>query len=113
MTRIHRVLHATTLKIAALLQESIVDWLDSVEETKASKWFYEAWTGEHASAEYVGTANANGTVLCWRYLKRDIIGHAGINVCMPPLAVFVPSVKAYETDFSIRHADGLRCEETG
>jgi hypothetical protein len=93
------------------------DWLDSVEETKASKWFYETWTGEHgndtnASAENVGTANANGTVSCCRYLKRNTIGQAGTNVCMP-LAVFVQSIKTHETDFSIRHADGILCEETG
>ena len=56
----------THLKIAALLQELIVDRLDSVQETKAANWFYETWTGEHssytnASAGYVGTADANGT----------------------------------------------------
>jgi hypothetical protein len=34
---IHSVLQAPTLKIAGLLQESIVDWLESVKEYRAVK----------------------------------------------------------------------------
>ncbi len=107
------MLQALTLKIAALLhwQESIVDWLESVMEDRAAKWFLATWTGEHGnytntSAGYVGTADANGPESGWIYLKRDTIGQAGTNMCMP-LSVFVPSVEKYLTNFSMRHADGL------
>ncbi len=66
---IHRALQAPTLKIAALIQESIVHEFDSVREPKASqsRWYLDTWTGEHGIvlAGYVDTADANGTESRW------------------------------------------------
>jgi hypothetical protein len=74
------------------------------------RWRY--GLSSNASAGYGGTADAKGPESRWRYLKRDTIEHAGIHMCMP-LSVFVPSVKKYVTDFSMRHVDGLPNEVTG
>jgi hypothetical protein len=33
----------------------IVDWLESVKEYRAAKWFFKTWTGEHGNS-----TNASG-----------------------------------------------------
>ncbi len=82
------MLQAPTLKIAALFQESIVDWLESV-----GKWFLATWTGEHGnytnpSAGYVGTADAKGPESRWRYLTRIPLVRQGPTCACHSLSLF-------------------------
>ncbi len=67
-----------------MIQGHIVHWLQSVKETRASKWFEAYWTGVHgndtsASAGYVGNNKLTGCESHWKYVRHDTFGVAGSN----------------------------------
>jgi hypothetical protein len=79
-----RLLKAPTEKITSLVQENIVEWLDSAREFRAASWFEEYWCGEkgnytNATAGYVGNCVASGIESHWRYLREDTVGTSGTN----------------------------------
>ena len=106
-----RRVEAPTEAIAHMIQGHIVDWLRSVKETRASKWFETYWTGEHgnytnASAGYVGNNKSTGCESHWKYVRRDTIGVAGSNKRMA-LKVWLPLLFKYLEALSKRHADKI------
>ena len=113
----HKLLEAPTVDIARVVQAHIVDWLRSVKETHASKWFEKEWTGEHgnytnASAGYVGNNKSNGGESHWKYIRRDTIGSAGSNKRMS-IAVWLPLLFRYLEALSKRHAEKIKDPVTG
>ena len=114
---VSRCLNAHTELLAKIIQIEIVDYLTDIEEEVAAVWFDEYWTSEHgnwtnAAAGYAGTNNAQGIESRWRYFKRDTVGGAGTNMGIS-LRVFIPSMMAYMTAFSERHAESLLNPATG
>jgi hypothetical protein len=113
----HKLLEAPTEDIARVVQAHIVEWLRSVKETHAAKWFEKEWTGEHgnytnASAGYVGNNKSNGCESHWKYIRRDTIGVAGSNKRMS-ISVWLPLLFRYLEALSKRHAEKLKCPVTG
>jgi hypothetical protein len=113
----HKLLEAPTEAIARVVQSMIVDWLRSVKEPHASKWFEKEWTGEHgnytnASAGYVGNNKSNGGESHWKYVRRDTIGCAGSNKRMS-IGVWLPLLFKYLEALSRRHAEKIKCPVTG
>ena len=112
-----RLLQAPTIPITRLLQNDIVLWLESAEESRAASWFSENWCGEkgnytNATAGYVGNSMASGIESHWRYAKRDTIGTSGTNQRIS-LDVFAGSLVRYMKTTSERHADKILDEKTG
>ena len=97
--------------MAAAIQDEIVEWLRKDGENGAAAWFERYWTGDrgnytNASAGYSGNNNAQGIESRWRYMKRDVCGTAGQNLCMS-LRNFIPALLAYLKSASARHMGKL------
>ena len=102
-----RLLRAHTEEMATAIQDAIYEWLVSVNEKRAAKWFRKTWTGErgnytNAAAGYVGNKVANSLESKWKYYRRDTTGTTGTNLRMP-LDIFIPSHIKYVRDLSKKH----------
>ena len=83
------------------------EWLESVNEKHAAKWFRKKWCGErgnytNASAGYVGNKVGNSLESTWKYYRRDTSGTTGISLRMP-LNIYIPSHIKYVRDLSKKH----------
>ena len=102
-----RLLRAHTEEMAHAIQQAIREWLLSVNEKRAERWFRKTWCGErgnytNAAAGYVGNKVANSLESKWKYYRRDTTGTTGTNLRMP-LDIFIPSHIKYVRDLSKKH----------
>ena len=109
-----RCLRCSSTALATILQQKIVEWLRSNDETRAADWFEEYWTGERgnytlAHAEVGGTNNNCGVEGGWNGVKKEVCGTAGATSSLAVGAVY-PSLLRFLNNKSKEQASYWRID---